>query len=155
MGGATTRAPACWCGSLVRAEDGGFGQFCSMQCEEAASATRGMLEALEVILAEGGLEAGAVHRGRREPGTIHAGVASKLVAAGLAEWCDAPARPTPRPPRRQHARLRRWLDRERRGTVPTLFATAAGCRLVSRLEALREAVADAKAAEADYRRVSR
>lgn len=83
--------------------------------------------ALRLILAHGGLEVGQVHRGRQASDTIHVSTARRLIASGLARWEECPIRPTPRPPSRCHAQLRRWLDRQERGTIWTLHATAAGC----------------------------
>jgi len=90
--------------------------------------------ALRLILEAGGLEEGQVHQGRQGANEIHATTAHRLVELGLARWEECPVRPTPRPTRRRHAQLRRWLDREKRGTIPTLHATAAGCRAHMKIE---------------------
>ena len=91
-----------------------------------------MMRALRLILAQGGLEdVRQVHRGRQTSDSIHSSVARRLVDLGLARWEESPARPTPRPPNRCHAQLDRWRRRQRRGTVPTLHATAAGCRVAT------------------------
>jgi len=89
--------------------------------------TPAKLRALRLILATGGVEIDQIHGGRQDGSVIHPLTALGLIKARLARWEVCPVRETPRPSRRCHAQLRRWGLRQKRGTILTLHATAAGC----------------------------